>query len=238
MDTGFTSQDAQSDFNRSAGGGARAPERPPARAGGTSHPLRSRRWSRRSGGPASGGSGCRRSALDTIVGSVDRTTEFDRDFRPRSGRVRVALAADQRGAASGQGDAADQRLPGRRPALRRGRASPRLGRPPPRPRRDRGLRHRGVTRVSPSEGLTALRPAGEEPRAAVPRARAARPRAARADQLRRSRGRLRRAGRDGRGLGLPADPGAGRAARPPRDRASLVQRRVRSRWSRTCARPT
>ena len=54
--------------------------------------------------------------LDSIVGTVDRRRgEFDRAFRPSPEHPR-ALGADRRGAQARRGDAADRRLPDRRPA--------------------------------------------------------------------------------------------------------------------------
>ena len=40
-------------------------------------------------------------ALDAIVGSVDRTRDFDRRFRPTSGRSRGAVGADRRRSPAG-----------------------------------------------------------------------------------------------------------------------------------------
>ena len=66
--------------------------------------------------------------LDSIVGTVDRTREFDRDFRPTSRRVRQrwerVAAAMRRGEAMPPIDV--YRVG--EPALRRGRPPPRLGR--------------------------------------------------------------------------------------------------------------
>jgi len=91
MDTGFTSQDAQSDFNRARRRAALAK---------LSSRLRGQAGDVRILLPfeevvsALGRTGERRIGLQTIplqsiVGSVDRADEFDRDFRPRSGRVRA-----------------------------------------------------------------------------------------------------------------------------------------------------
>ena len=66
--------------------------------------------------------------LDSIVGTVDRRRgEFDRDFRPSPDPR--ALGAHRRGPQARRGDAADRRLPHRRPALRPRRPPPRLRRP-------------------------------------------------------------------------------------------------------------
>jgi len=91
MDTGFTSQDAQSDFNRSRrraamarlAGGLRG------QAGDVSTLLPLEEVVSALGRTGERRIGLATIPLDTIVGSVDRTTEFDRDFRPRSGRVRT-----------------------------------------------------------------------------------------------------------------------------------------------------
>ena len=64
--------------------------------------------------------------LDAIVGTVDRRRgDFDRSFRPSPEHAR-ALGADRGGAQARRGDAADRRLPDRRPVLRPGRPPPRL----------------------------------------------------------------------------------------------------------------
>ena len=238
MDTGFTAQDAQSDFNRSRRRAAlgRLNARLRGQAGDVSTLLPFEEVVEALGRTGERRLGLQTIELDTIVGSVDRTTEFDRSFRPRSARVRARW----------------QRI---NEAQRKGK-----GMPPINVFRVGGLhfvedghhrvsvaRHMGlevieayvtevITRVAPQEGLRLSDLPAKRPRAAVPRARAARPRAAQADQLRQPRGRLRGAGRDGRGLGVPPDPGPRRAARPARDRPGMVQRRVRSGASRTCAR--
>ena len=230
MDTGFTSQDAQSDFNRSRRRAAMAllAGRLRGQAGDVTTLLPFEEVVAALGRTGERRIGLKTIPLETIVGSVDRTAEFDSDFRPAHEPGADAVAAGQRGAAPRQGDAADRRLPRRRAAFRQRWAPSRLRRPPPRPRGDRGLRHRDHHARLTRGGPAAQRPAGEEPRAALPGAGPAGAGGARAHLLQRSRERLRPARRRGRGLGLPADPGARRAPRPPRDRRGLVPGRVRA----------
>ena len=155
--------------------------------------------------------------LDSIVGTVDRSRrEFDRSFRPTSHRVRrrwqrIATAM-RRGDAMPPidvyrvGDA----------ALRHRRPPPGLGRPPARAREDRrdGDRdhHRGRRRARGSRSRDLPLKTHERmffERVPLP------PRDARAD-LALERLRLRRARRGGRGLGLPADAGARASSSPAR----------------------
>jgi len=90
VDTGFTSQDAQSDFNRSRRRAAlaRLAARLRGQAGDVSALLPFEEVIEALGRTGERRLGLQTIPLDTIVGSVDRTTEFDRDFRPRSGRAR------------------------------------------------------------------------------------------------------------------------------------------------------
>lgn len=90
MDTGFTSQDAQSDFNRSRRRAALAnlARRLRGQAGDVSTLLPFEEVVEALGRTGERKLGLETIRLDSIVGSVDRTAEFDRDFRPRSGRGR------------------------------------------------------------------------------------------------------------------------------------------------------
>lgn len=90
MDTGFTSQDAQSDFNRSRRRAALASlaSRLRGQAGDVSILLPFEEVVDALGRTGERRLGLKTVPLDTIVGSVDRTTEFDRNFRPRTGRAR------------------------------------------------------------------------------------------------------------------------------------------------------
>lgn len=90
MDTGFTSQDAQSDFNRSRRRAAlaRLASRLRGQPGDVTTLLPFEEVVDALGRTGERRLGLQTIRLETIVGSVDRTTEFDRDFRPRTGRAR------------------------------------------------------------------------------------------------------------------------------------------------------
>ena len=90
MDTGFTSQDAQSDFNRSRRRAAlgRLSARLRGQAGDVSTLLPFEEVVEALGRTGERRLGLQTIKLETIVGSVDRTSEFDRSFRPRTARVR------------------------------------------------------------------------------------------------------------------------------------------------------
>lgn len=90
MDTGFTSQDAQSDFNRSRRRAAlaRLASRLRGQAGDVTTLLPFEEVVGALGRTGERRLGLQTIPLESIVGSVDRTTEFDRAFRPRSGRAR------------------------------------------------------------------------------------------------------------------------------------------------------
>ena len=146
--------------------------------------------------------------LDSIVGTVDRAREFDRDFRPTSPRVRERWQRINTAQRKGRGDAADRRLPDRRAALREGRAPQGVRRARARAQghqrlRDRGADPGGRRPRDPAEG-----PPAEEPPAAVLRARSAARRRARAASSSATSGATQRSPR-------PWRPGAfGRAVRP------------------------
>ncbi len=91
MDTGFTGQDAETDFNRSRRRAAMARLASGLRgqAGDVTTLLPFEEVVAALGRTGERRIGLTSIPLETIVGSVDRTTEFDRDFRPRSGRVRT-----------------------------------------------------------------------------------------------------------------------------------------------------
>ena len=105
MDTGFTSQDAESDFNRSRrraamarlAGGLRG------QAGDVTTLLPFEEVVAALGRTGERRIGLQTIPLETIVGSVDRTAEFDRDFRPRSGRVRTRWQRVNEAQRKGQG---------------------------------------------------------------------------------------------------------------------------------------
>ena len=101
MDTGFTSQDAQSDFNRSRRRAAlgRADARLRGQAGDVTTLLPFEEVVEALGRTGERRLGLQTIELDSIVGSVDRTTEFDRRLPPAHRPGAGALAADQRGAA-------------------------------------------------------------------------------------------------------------------------------------------
>jgi len=90
VDTGFTSQDAQSDFNRSRRRAAlgRLSARLRGQAGDVSTLLPFEEVVEALGRTGERRLGLQTIKLETIVGSVDRTSEFDRSFRPRTARVR------------------------------------------------------------------------------------------------------------------------------------------------------
>lgn len=89
-DTGFTAQDAQSDFSRARRQAALAKlaSRLRGQAGDVSVMLPFEEVIAALGRTGEKRLGLQTIRLDTIVGSVDRSREFDRDFRPRSKRVR------------------------------------------------------------------------------------------------------------------------------------------------------
>ena len=91
MDTGFTSQDAQTDFNRSRRRAALARLRSRLRgqAGDVTTLLPFEEVVDALGRTGERRIGLKTIALDSIVGSVDRPAEFDHEFRPRTGRARV-----------------------------------------------------------------------------------------------------------------------------------------------------
>ena len=147
--------------------------------------------------------------LDAIVGSVDKVRDFDRRFRPTSGRSRqrwerlVPRQPDRRG------HPADRRLPGRRLLLRPRRPPPRLGRAQSRPRRHRGPRHGDRHVPHAGRHRRPLRPRAQVLAAAHARARPVHGRGT-GGRGRRRPVRLRRHRRDRRGLGGPHDARRGR----------------------------
>ena len=235
-DTGLPSADAQYDFSRARR--RRALARLSARlrrVDDVDHILPFEEVARALGRVGERRLGLELIALDSIIGTVDRSREFDRDFRPTSPARPRALAAHQPRPAQGRGDAAHRRLPDRRAALREGRAPPGVGGARARSPRHQRLRDRG-----PHPGRRGPRdpdagPAAEEPPAPLLRARAAAERGARAHPPER-RVALRRARRGRGGVGFPREPGARtrsyRARRSPR-RGSATST---SPWSRCCAR--
>ena len=167
--------------------------------------------------------------LESIVGTVDRSK---RRLRPQvparhAGGAR-ALGADRDRAAPRRRDAADRRLPGRRPALRQGRPPPRVRRPRARRHRHRGARargrHRGRRRAASCARASSRSSSHERvfhERVPLP------PDGARADQARR-RVEVRPARQPDRGLGLPREPSPRPPDGPPRDGRDLVPRGVRA----------
>ena len=105
VDTGFTSQDAESDFNRSRRRSAltRMASRLRGQAGDVSTLLPLEEVLAALGRTGERRIGLETIRLDTIVGSVDRTTEFDRDFRPRTARVRSRWQRINEAQRSGKG---------------------------------------------------------------------------------------------------------------------------------------
>ena len=105
VDTGFTSQDAQSDFNRSRRRAAlaRMASRLRGQAGDVTTLLPLEEVLDALGRTGERRVGLATIPLDTIVGSVDRTTEFDRDFRPRTARVRSRWQRINEAQRSGKG---------------------------------------------------------------------------------------------------------------------------------------
>ena len=98
-DTGFPIQDAKSDFSRARRHGviARLATRLRREPGDVNLILPFEEVVEALGNRSERGLGVQTIQLDAIVGSVDRTREFDRGFRPTSGRVRdrwerIALA--------------------------------------------------------------------------------------------------------------------------------------------------
>ena len=91
IDTGFSSQDAQSDFNRARRRAAlaRLSSRLRGQAGDVTTLLPFEEVVEALGRTGERRIGLKSIPLETIVGSVDRAGEFDRDFRPRSARVRA-----------------------------------------------------------------------------------------------------------------------------------------------------
>ena len=90
MDTGFTSQDAQSDFSRARRRAAmsRLVGRLRGQAGDVSTLLPFEEVIEALGMVGEKYIGLKTIPVDSIVGSVDRASEFDRSFRPTSSRVR------------------------------------------------------------------------------------------------------------------------------------------------------
>ena len=112
--------------------------------------------------------------LDAIVGSVDRGRDFDRRFRPTSGRVRAPVGADR-----GRARAAARRSRrstccevGESYFVRDGHHRVSVARALGRTDIDAYVTE-VTTRVGADRAINALRPAAEEPRAGVLRARAA-----------------------------------------------------------------
>ena len=91
MDTGFSSQDAQSDFNRARRRAAlrKLSNRLRGQPGDVTTLLPFEEVVDALGRTGERRIGLETIPLETIVGSVDRADEFDRDFRPRSNRVRA-----------------------------------------------------------------------------------------------------------------------------------------------------
>ena len=123
--------DAQFDFSRARRRRAlaRLANRLRGQPGATSRSCRSRRSSRRSAGRGERSLGLQSIELDSIVGTVDRAREFDRDFRPtsapRAARWERIAEAQRRGETMPP----ISRLPDRRPALRARRPPPRVASP-------------------------------------------------------------------------------------------------------------
>lgn len=90
MDTGFTSQDAQSDFSRTRRRAAisRLTAKLRGQAGDVSTLLPFEEVVEALGMVGEKQLGLKTIPVDSIVGSVDRAGEFDRSFRPTSGRAR------------------------------------------------------------------------------------------------------------------------------------------------------
>ena len=90
MDTGFTSQDAQSDFSRTRRRAAigRLTAKLRGQAGDVSTLLPFEEVVEALGMVGEKQLGPKTIPVDSIVGSVDRAGEFDRSFRPTSGRAR------------------------------------------------------------------------------------------------------------------------------------------------------
>ncbi len=105
MDTGFTSQDAQSDFNRARRGAAltRLSSRLRGQAGDVTTLLPFEEVVEALGRTGDRRIGLKTIPLESIVGSVDRADEFDRDFRPRSARVRARWQRINEAQRRGQG---------------------------------------------------------------------------------------------------------------------------------------
>ena len=173
--------------------------------------------------------------LDTIVGSVDRTRDFDRLVPPHLRARAPSLGAHRAGDPARRGVPADRGLPRRRRPLRARRAPPGLRRARTRAGHDRRPRHRGphAGRRRPLDPHR--RPAAQEPRAAVLGARAAADRRARPHPPERPVA-LRRAGRGRGGLGLPDHAGRAPVPRARPGRAALVPRGAAACRS-SCSRP-
>ena len=103
---------------------------------------------------------------------VDRASRFDRSSARKPPGFAAAGRASPRRCAVAIA-AADRRLSNRRASLRPRRPPSRLGRPPPRPRQDRGLVTEIKSPRSARSQISPRRPAAEKPRAPVLRARAA-----------------------------------------------------------------
>jgi hypothetical protein len=91
VDTGFTSQDAQSDFNRARRRAAlsRLSSRLRGQAGDVSTLLPFEEVVDALGKVGERRIGLKTIPLSSIVGSVDRNKEFDRSFRPKTARARA-----------------------------------------------------------------------------------------------------------------------------------------------------
>ena len=115
MDTGFPSSDAQSDFGRARRRqvASRLARRLRGEPGDVHMILPFDEVIEALGRKGERRLGLQTIPLDSIVGTVDRTREFDRNFRPTTRARQAPLAADRRGDPARRGDAPDRRLPDR-----------------------------------------------------------------------------------------------------------------------------
>ena len=235
-DTGLPSADAQYDFSRARR--RRALARLSARlrrVDDVDHILPFEEVARALGRVGERRLGLELIELDSIIGTVDRSREFDRDFRPTSPRVRERWQRINLAQRKGQAmPPIDVYRIGELHFVKDGHHRVSVA---------RALGHRDInayvtevlTQVGADREIRLRGPAAEEPPAPLLRARPAAGRGARAHPPER-RVALRRARRGGGGVGIPGEPGAQPGAIAPGGGRGVVPRRVRSLWSRCCAR--
>ena len=145
--------------------------------------------------------------------------------RPRCAARWERIAAARR---AGRADAADRRLPDRRPALRGGRPPPRVRRPRARRHGHRGARARGARRSSAPTGSCSSATCRSSATSACSTSASRCPPAARARIQLSDEWRYAQLGDARRGVGVPREPRPRPAAVPRGDGRGVVPRGVRA----------